>query len=56
MSDSKSFSIHSNVMSTAHVEKLMQNKKYYVQIRTYKKVGNIRINSDWSEIKMVITK
>ena len=31
-------------------------KKYYVQIRTFKKVGNSSYFSDWSTVKKVKTK
>ncbi len=37
-------------------KKLKGNKKYYVRIRGYKKVGNKRAYSSWSKVKSVKTK
>ncbi len=38
------------------VTKLKGGKKYYVQVRTYKKVGKAKYYSDWSKAKAVKTK
>lgn len=38
------------------VSKLKANKKYYVQVRTYKKVGSKTYYSSWSKAKTVKTK
>ena len=38
------------------VTKLKGRKKYYVRVRTYKKVGGVRYYSPWSKIKTVRTR
>ncbi|MCI8634604.1 MAG: fibronectin type III domain-containing protein [Eubacterium sp.] len=43
-------------VTKATVVKLKAKKKYYVRIRTYKKVDGVRIYSDWSKAKSVKTK
>lgn len=41
---------------TKTVKKLKSHKKYYVRIRTYKKVKGTKFHSSWSKVKSVITK
>ena len=38
------------------VKKLKKKKKYFVRIRTYKKVGKITYYSGWSKAKSIKTK
>ena len=38
------------------VKKLKAKKKYYVRVRTYKKVGSTNYYSSWSKAKYVTTK
>ena len=45
-----------NKKVSAQIKKLKARKKYYVRIRTYKKVGNTNYCSAWSKIKTVMTK
>ena len=52
----KTISIASNKTTSRAVTKLKAKKKYYVRIRTYKKVGKNKIYSDWSKSKSVTTK
>lgn len=42
--------------SSQKVKQLKANKKYYIQIRTYKKIGTKTYYSKWSEKKAVTTK
>lgn len=46
----------SNKYSTFTAKKLTRKCDYYVQVRTYKKVGKKKIYSNWSAIKTVTTK
>ena len=38
------------------VKKLKKHKKYYVRVRTYKKVGKAKYYSGWSSTKSIKTK
>lgn len=38
------------------IKKLSSNKKYYVRVRTYKKVGDKYAYSSWSNVKSITTK
>ena len=38
------------------IKKLKAKKKYYVQVRTYKKVGKVKYYSSWSKTKSGKTK
>lgn len=38
------------------IKKLKAKKKYYVHVRTYKKVGTVKYYSSWSKTKSVKTK
>lgn len=51
----KTVKVSSSKLSTT-VKKLSSKKKYYVRIRTYKKVGNKYAYSAWSNAKTVTTK
>ncbi len=35
------------------ITNLAKNKTYYIRIRTYKKIGNITVYSEWSKVKKV---
>lgn len=52
--------VNKNKQTSSTIKKLKRNKKYYVRIRTYKKVKvggkNIKIYSNWSKVKNVTTK
>lgn len=52
----KTSDIKKNKTTAKTVSKLKAKKKYYVRIRTYKKVKGSRIYSDWSKVKAVTTK
>ncbi|MGN0046303.1 MAG: phosphodiester glycosidase family protein [Eggerthellaceae bacterium] len=58
-SDMKSYKtsrITSNKTTVKKVSKLKKKTKYYVQVRTYTKVGGTYHYSDWSKVKSVKTK
>ena len=38
------------------IKNLKSKKKYYLRIRAYKKVGNVKCYSKWSSIKSIVTK
>ena len=52
----KTVTISKNTTVSKKISSLKGNKKYYVQIRTYKKVGTKPYYSDWSGTKSVTTK
>lgn len=52
----KTVTVKSNKTTTAKLNKLTKNKKYYVRIRTYKKVSGKNYYSSWSGKKTVTTK
>lgn len=57
MNKAKTVTIGKTYKATSKkVTKLKKNKKYYVQVRSYVKVGKKNYYSDWSEIKTVKTK
>lgn len=45
-----------NKTTSKSVSKLKDKKKYYVRIRTYKKIGGRKYYSDWSKVRNVNTK
>lgn len=51
-----SISINKNSTTSKNISKLSAKKKYFVRIRTYKKVGNKIYYSAWSDIANVTTK
>lgn len=53
--NAKTVSVSKSRTSTA-IKKLANKKKYYVRIRTYKKVGKKSAYSSWSAVKTVTTK
>ena len=55
-SDENKIKIGSNKTTSKTIKKLKKNKKYYVRIRTYKKVGGKKIYSSWSKTLKVKTK
>lgn len=56
MTGAKTVNIKKNKTISYTAKKLKGNKKYYVQIRTYKKVGGKTYYSSWSGSKTVKTK
>jgi hypothetical protein len=52
----KTVTISKNKTTSTTVKKLSAKKKYYVRVRTYKKVGNTKYYSAWSKAKAVTTK
>jgi len=56
MKNSKTKTIKSSKTTSKKITKLKANKKYYVQVRTYKTVKGIKYYSSWSKAKVVKTK
>ena len=54
--NAKTLTISGNKNISKKVSKLKAKTKYYVKIRTYKKVGNTKYCSAWSAAKVVTTK
>lgn len=52
----KTVTVSKNKTTSKTVSKLKAKKKYYVRIRTYKKVGSKKYYSSWSKAKTVKTK
>ena len=52
----KTVNVSSRKVTDKKLKELKSKKKYYVRIRTYKKVGNKRFYSDWSKKTAVKTK
>ena len=55
-SNENKIKIGSNKTTSKTVKNLKKNKKYYVRIRTYKKVSGKKIYSSWSKVLKVKTK
>ena len=55
-SQNKKIKITNNKITSKVVKSLKSKKKYYVRIRTYKKVNGKKYYSGWSKTKNVITK
>lgn len=55
-SNAKTVSVSKNGTTSKTVSKLKGKKKYYIQIRTYKKVGKTYFYSSWSKAASVKTK
>ena len=56
MASSKTVTVANNKTTSKAIKKLKAKKKYYVQIRTYKKSGSKKYYSTWSGKKSVKTK
>ncbi len=56
MSKSKTVTVKSTKATSKTIKKLKAKKNYYVQLRTYKKIGKSYYYSGWSKIKKVKTK
>lgn len=56
MSGAKTITIHGAKKTKLMVKNLRSHKKYYVQVRAYKKEGGKIHHSKWSGIKKVVTK
>lgn len=54
--NAKTVTITSNKTTAKTIKNLKAKKKYYVRIRTYKKVGTTKYYSSWSRKKAVTTK
>ena len=52
----KTVTISKNKTTSKSITKLVAKKKYYVRIRTYKRVGKTKYYSGWSKISNVTTK
>ena len=52
----KLYTISKNTSSYKTLKSLKKNKKYYVRIRTYKKIGDKKYYSSWSKYKSIKTK
>ena len=55
-SGKKTITVSSNKTISKKITKLKAKKKYYVKVRTYKKVGSTKYYSSWSKVKTVKTK
>ena len=55
-SGKKSFFIRNTGQVTKVIKGLKNNKKYYVRVRTFKRVGSKRFYSRWSKVKSIKTK
>ena len=56
MASSKTVKVTSYKTASKSIKKLKAKKTYYVQMRTYKKVGTTTYYSSWSTKKSVKTK
>ena len=56
MKNSKVITVSGSKKISKEVKKLKAKKKYYVQVRTYKKVGGEKFYSAWSKKKSIKTK
>lgn len=56
MLNAKNISIKSKNITSKKIKALKANKKYYVQIRTYKTVDGVKYYSAWSKSKCITTK
>jgi hypothetical protein len=54
--NAKTVTVSKNSTTSNTISKLKGKKKYYVRIRTYKKVGKTNYYSSWSKTKTVTTK
>lgn len=52
----KTVTVSKNETTNKTISKLKAKKKYYVRIRTYKKIGSAYYYSAWSKAKTVTTK
>lgn len=52
----KTVNISKNKTISTTIKKLKAKKKYYVRVRTYRKVAGKKVYSDWSSVKNVKTK
>ena len=52
----KTVTVSKNKTTDKTISKLKAKKKYYVRIRTYKKIGSAKYYSSWSKVKKVTTK
>lgn len=55
MTNAKSITVKSTTATSKKISNLKAKKNYYVQIRTYKKIGSVYYYSGWSSTKKVRT-
>ncbi len=53
-STTRTVTVSKNKTTSSAIKKLKSSKKYYVKIRTYKKVGKTSYYSDWSSVKKAV--
>lgn len=56
MTNAKKITVKSTTATSRKISKLTAKKYYYVQVRTYKKIGSSYYYSGWSSVKKVKTK
>lgn len=56
MKSSKTVTVSSPTATSKKISKLKKKKKYYVQVRTYKKIAGTAFYSSWSTKKSIKTK
>lgn len=56
MDGAKVITVKGAKVKTKTIRNLKAKKKYYVQVRTYKTVGGVKIFSNWSNKRFIITK
>ena len=54
--NNKTVTVSKNKTTSKTISKLKGKKKYYVRVRTYKKVGKTKYYSSWSKSKSITTK
>ena len=55
-SGKKTITVSSSKTISKKITKLNAKKKYYIKVRTYKKVGSTKYYSAWSKVKSIKTK
>ena len=55
-SDAETVTVKNAETTETKIKKLKAKKKYYVRIRTFKKVGGKKYTSSWSDVKSAKTK
>ena len=56
MKSAKTVTVKKAATTSVTISKLKKGKKYYVRVRTYKKVNGVKYYSGWSKAKTVTTK
>ena len=55
-SNTKKIYVNKYSSKTYTIKKLAKNKRYYIQIRTYKTIGSKKYMSNWSKTKSIVVK